>query len=244
VAVLVIAGSDSSGGAGMQRDLQVTAELGEDALAVVTAVTAQSAARVHHVHRVPEEAVAAQLDASLAAPQLLSIKIGMLGTEAIALLVSDRLAHTTLPIVLDPVLASSSGSALIDAGGQKLLLDKLAPKATLVTPNLPEVALLLGAREATSQEEARSQALEFQQLVGCAVLLKGGHLPGPHATDHLVCEGEVTVITSPRVQNSMRGTGCALSTAIAVYLGQGKSLVQATRLAKEVVTDKIRRASR
>ena len=144
-AVLVIAGSDSSGGAGLVRDVRTLARFGTRVLCAVTAVTVQSDSEVTAVHPVSTATVRAQIEAALATGRVGAIKIGMLATRAIALAVAACLPpREQVPIVLDPVLASSSGAALLDAGGREALRDNLVPRATLVTPNIPEAAALLG----------------------------------------------------------------------------------------------------
>jgi len=146
--VLVIAGSDSSGGAGLIRDVQVLSDLGVDSLCAITAVTAQSDSQVRAVHLMPAELVRAQISAALATRPVDAIKIGMLGNRAIVEAVAQCLpARTAIPIVLDPVLVSSSGGVLLDARGRTALLEKLLPQSTLVTPNVPEIAALLGSVE-------------------------------------------------------------------------------------------------
>src|SRR5215469_10141933 len=139
-AVLVIAATDSSGGAGLTRDVRVLSDFSVDALCVVTAVTAQSDQQVTAVHHVPPDVVRAQLTAALATRQVGAIKIGMLGTRATVEAVAEALPASDVPIVLDPVLVSSSGGVLLDDAGRAALIRLLMPRATLVTPNVPEVA--------------------------------------------------------------------------------------------------------
>jgi hydroxymethylpyrimidine/phosphomethylpyrimidine kinase len=244
-AVLVIAATDSSGGAGLTRDVRVLAEFGVDALCVVTAVTAQSDRRVAAVHHVPPEVIRAQIAAAIETRPVGAIKIGMLGdrptVEAVAASLAQNAPAAAVPIVVDPVLVSSSGGILLDAPGRAALLEKLLPLATLVTPNVPEVAALLG--EAVATDEARlvgqgQRLLEF----GCrAILLKGGHAPGEAAVDLLITPlpGSVQRITSRRVSGSSRGTGCALAAGIAAGLALGLPLLEACRRAKSYVLEKM-----
>ena len=153
-AVLLIGGSDSSGGAGLARDVRTLAHFGTRALCAVTAVTAQSDAQVTAVHLVPADIVRAQIEAAFATCRVDAVKIGMLGTRATVLAVAAGLAgHAGLPLVLDPVLASSSGRERLDAAGVAALREVLLPCATVVTPNIPEAAALLGTAPALTPEQ-------------------------------------------------------------------------------------------
>lgn len=233
--VLIIAGSDSSGGAGLQRDLRVLADHQVEARVAVTAVTAQSDDRVYTVHPVPPPVIAEQLRAA-AQSQIAAIKIGMLGgPQAVEAVVRGLEEFAPVPIVVDPVLASSSGSSLLSEDGRDALVKRLCPMASLLTPNLPEAALLLGEAPAGDALALGDQARRLSELCGCAVLLKGGHATDDEVTDHLVDGDTATAIEGRRIAATMRGTGCALSTAIAIYLGRGSSLVQACRAAKRQV---------
>ncbi|HEY6823344.1 MAG TPA: hydroxymethylpyrimidine/phosphomethylpyrimidine kinase, partial [Steroidobacteraceae bacterium] len=156
--VLVIAGSDSSGGAGVTRDVHTLTQLGVQARCVVTAVTAQSDASVYAVHVLPAELVRAQLAAACATGPVDAIKIGMLARRATVLAVCAAIPAGALPIVLDPVLASSSGGELLDAQGREALRTTMLPRATLLTPNIPEAAALLGRDCAHSEAELLQQA--------------------------------------------------------------------------------------
>jgi hydroxymethylpyrimidine/phosphomethylpyrimidine kinase len=362
--VLVIAATDSSGGAGLTRDVRVLTDFSVDALCVATAVTAQSDKRVLSVHHVPPDVVRAQLTAAFETRRVGAVKIGMLGTRATVEAVVELLlamagamateadavsgcdggiattdaatagggaaatnaatsgggaaatdaatasggtaatdaatagrgaatthaatasveahsspsipgrlsrllshgltTHATIPIVLDPVLVSSSGGVLLDARGRAALLEKLLPQATLVTPNVPEIAALLGEPVAANEVEWVNQARRLLEF-GCqAVLLKGGHATGEEAVDLLVTRAQtpqpnrrqpetrqpeagkpttpvgniiIERITSKRVPATSRGTGCALATAIAAGLASGHSLVEACRRAKRYVLE-------
>lgn len=235
--ILVIAGSDSSGGAGLQRDLSVLASQGVDAACVVTAVTAQSNSRVRSVHLLPPALIAEQFAAATEEP-VDAIKIGMLGSRACVQTIAEALASVpTIPVVLDPVLASSSGRALLEPGAIDLLRESLCPRATLVTPNLGEAALLLGTDRARTDEDCARQATELAHRLHAAVLLKGGHATGELATDLLAREDATTVaLSSPRLAASMRGTGCALASLIAAALARGLGLEEACREGKSGVT--------
>ena len=234
-AVLVIAASDSSGGAGLTRDVRVLSDFSVHALCVVTAVTAQSDRQVTAIHHVPPDIVRAQLTAALATRQAGAIKIGMLGTRATVEAVAQGLPTSAVPIVLDPVLVSSSGNVLLDDEGRRALIRLLLPRATVVTPNVPEAAALLG--EPLARDEA-GLLRQGQRLLECGsqvILLKGGHSEGAEAVDLLISAAGVRRITSKRVSGSSRGTGCALASAIAAGLAKDKPLATACADAKTYV---------
>jgi hydroxymethylpyrimidine/phosphomethylpyrimidine kinase len=236
-AVLVIAGSDSSGGAGLIRDVQVLNAFGVDSLCAITAVTAQSDSQVCAVQLVPPEHVRAQISAALSTRSIGAIKIGMLGNRAIVAAVVQSLPScTTVPIVLDPVLCSSSGAALLDADGRQAMRRDLLPRVTVLTPNLPEAAALLDETVAVDEEGQARQALQLRALGPEAVLVKGGHAAGPEAVDLLVTGGNsMHRMTSERLNASCRGTGCALASGIAAGLARGLSLHAACAQSKRYV---------
>jgi len=238
-AVLVIAGSDSSGGAGLVQDVRTLARCGAQVLCAVTAVTVQSDSRVTAVHPVPPDTVRAQIEAALATGRVGAIKIGMLATRAIALTVAACLPpREQVPIVLDPVLASSSGAALLDAAGREALRDNLVPRATLVTPNIPEAAALLGTEPAASEEELLRQAHAWLALGPAAVLIKGGHGSASEAVDLLLSAGRSPRrLIAPRIAKTQRGTGCALASGIAAGLAAGLELGDACGRAKRHVLE-------
>jgi hydroxymethylpyrimidine/phosphomethylpyrimidine kinase len=238
-AVLVIAGSDSSGGAGITRDVRTLALLGTGALCAVTAVTAQSDARVSAVHLVPPELVGAQITAALATGRVAAIKIGMLGTRATVLAVAASLPpRNRVPLVLDPVLAASSGGELLDAAGREALLEMLLPRATVLTPNIPEAAMLLGAQPASGDAQLLQQGEALLALGAEHVLLKGGHGSGAEATDVLLTAGgPLQRFCAPRVAGTRRGTGCALAAALAAGLAGGLDIGAACARAKRHVTE-------
>jgi hydroxymethylpyrimidine/phosphomethylpyrimidine kinase len=235
--VLLIAGSDSSGGAGLARDVGTLTRLDTRALCVVTAVTAQSDAEVTAVHVVPAEVVRAQISAALATRRPEAVKIGMLATAETVRAVSAALPAAVLPTVLDPVLASSSGAELLDSAGRAELCATLLPRVTLLTPNIPEAAALLGSRIARREADLLEQAAALLALGPQAVLLKGGHGEGPEASDLLLAAGAPPHwLRAPRASTARRGTGCALSSAIAAGLAAGLPLTAACERAKEHVT--------
>jgi len=235
--VLVIAGSDSSGGAGLVRDVQTLTRFETRAVCVVTAVTAQSDAHFTARHVVPASLVRAQMTAALTTRRVDAIKVGMLATRATVLAVAETLPASAPPIVLDPVLASSSGGELLDAGGCSAMCATLLPRTTLLTPNIAEAAALLGARSARSEQELLQQAAALLELGPQAVLLKGGHGDGAEAADLLLAaHAAPRWLRTPRVSAARRGTGCALSAAIAAGLAAGLEVAAACERAKQHVT--------
>jgi len=238
--VLAIAGWDSSGGAGMSRDLRVLAECGVAAVGAITAVTAQSDAHVLSIQHVRPEIVRDQISAALATGTVRAIKIGMLGPRAIVEAVAGSLpSRAAIPIVLDPVRAASSGRALLDEEGWDAMRELLLPGVTLVTPNIPEAIALTGEDAVAIDDETPVIACARQILAlgPAAVLLKGGHAAGSESVDMLVNgSGDVTCLRARRLKATLRGTGCALSSAIAAGLARGLALAEACRLAKDYVS--------
>ena len=241
--VLVIAGSDSSGGAGVTRDVRTLTQLGIQARCVLTAVTAQSDVRLYAAQVMPPELVRAQLAAACASGRIDALKIGMLATAATVHAVCAGLPQGALPIVLDPVLASSSGGELLDRQGREALCTALLPRVTLLTPNIPEAATLLGSSPAQSEMELLQQARALLALGPEAVLLKGGHRSGPEATDLLLMSDAVPRwLRAPRISTERRGTGCALAAAIAAGLATGLDLETACAHAKQHLTQSLQQA--
>jgi hydroxymethylpyrimidine/phosphomethylpyrimidine kinase len=237
--VLVIAGSDSSGGAGIARDLATLADLKVRALCAVTAVTVQSAERVLAVHPLGAALVREQIRSAIACGAPAAIKIGMLANEDIVHAVRAALP-AGVPVVLDPVLAASSGGELLDAAG-RAALPRLLPRVTLLTPNIPEAARLLAVTPADDEEARLAQAHALLALGPEAVLLKGGHAQGSEAVDLLVTRADgVQRLRAPRRPGTRRGTGCALSSAVAAYLAQGLELAEACARGKHHVSELFR----
>lgn len=244
--VLVIAGSDSSGGAGLVRDLRTLRDMGVEASCAVTAVTAQSHSRVWAVHPVPAEVIRAQIRSALEACPVDAIKIGMLGTEAAVEAVAQSLPRDgRIPVVLDPVLRTSSGGVLLDEAGQRGMRERLFPLTTLLTPNIPEAAHLVGAAGAGAIDSPDTATLlEWaNRLIGAgpqAVLIKGGHASGVEAADLLAgADGTRRWLSSPRLAGGARGTGCALASGVAAGLALGKSLEEACWSARQYVLNLI-----
>ena len=235
--VLVVAGTDSSGGAGLVRDVATLAGLGVPVCAAVTAVTAQSDGRVWAVEAMPASIVASQMEAAFAGGTVAAVKIGMLADAGIAEAVAARLErHPGVPVVLDPVLCATSGGRLTDAAGLAVLCRRLLPLALLATPNRDELAALAGAPPAESEAEAMAQAARLLAAGAQNVLVKGGHMAGARGTDILCRQdgGRLRFEGSER-PGSVRGTGCALSSAIAGHLAKGADLPTALHAARAVV---------
>lgn len=226
---LTIAGSDSSGGAGIQADLKTFAAWGVYGMSAITAVTAQNTHQVRGVEVMSAAIVAAQIDAVLEDIGCDAIKIGMLANEEVVDMVADRLrVHAGPPVVLDPVMVAKSGAVLLAPEATRTLVSRLFPQATLVTPNVPEAESLLG-RSLPDLESRIAAARELAEQ-GTAVLLKGGHARGDEVEDVLALRDEVTVIRHPRLHtSSTHGTGCTLSSAIAANMAHGRELEVAVR---------------
>src|SRR3954453_1301074 len=232
--ILIIAGSDSGGGAGIQADIKTVTMLGGHAMTAVTAITAQNTVGVTGVHPVPAEMILAQIDAVVSDLGVDAVKIGMIGSAFAAEQVARRLVHLKssqpeLPIVFDPVMVATSGAPLADAA-TVAAFGKLMDVATLVTPNLPELQQL------TSEEDPVAAALHLVGQHGSAVLIKGGHEEGDALADALIEEDNMTSWQGQRIDTtSTHGTGCTLASAIAVFLAEGNSLADAVARAREFV---------
>ena len=234
---LTIAGSDSSGGAGIQADLKTFTALGVYGASVITALTAQNTMGVTGVHTVPPEFIEAQFDAVAIDLKIGAIKTGMLGDKATVLTIARLLTREKpRPLVVDPVMVATSGDILLGPDAIAAVRSSLIPLATLITPNVAEAAALLDMPLAQTDAEMVVQAQALMQF-GCrAVLLKGGHGSGDEAIDYLVTADELHRVTRPRIAtNNTHGTGCTLSAAIAAGLAQGLELFAAVRLAKDFV---------
>ena len=229
---LTIAGSDSGGGAGLQADLKTFSALGVYGASVVTAITAQNTRAVTAVEEVSPRLVAAQLAAVLDDIAVGAIKVGMLFSPAIIAAVAAGLAGTAVPIVVDPVMVAKSGDTLLQPPAVAALVDAILPRATLLTPNLPEAARLLGEPEADSPEQAAAQGRRLLALGPRAVLMKGGHAGGALCTDLLVTEAGTRRFEAPRIDTvNTHGTGCSLSSAVAAGLARGLPLEAAVAAA-------------
>jgi len=238
---LTIAGSDSSGGAGIQADLKTFSALEVYGASVITALTAQNTRGVEAVHVVPAEFVRAQMRAVAADLDVGAIKIGMLATSAVIQAVVEGLQDFPgVPVVLDPVMVAASGDVLLASDAVEALRSMLIPVASLVTPNLAEAASLLGQPQAGNEFEMAMQAAGLKEAGAKAVLIKGGHSDGPTAIDILLEGVEPLSFEAPRADTkNTHGTGCTLSAAIAAELAKGASLIEAVETAKAYVTEAI-----
>lgn len=239
---LTIAGSDSSGGAGIQADLKTFSALGVYGASVLTALTAQNTQGVQGVLSVPADFVTAQMTSVLDDLEVRAIKTGMLADTAIIRAVVTGLARLqqAIPLVVDPVMVATSGDLLLARDAVETMKSELLPRATLVTPNLPEAAALLGCAIAADEGEAQTQLKALTRLGAGAVLLKGGHGDGPEAVDLLAVDGVVHRLAAQRVTTrNTHGTGCTLSAAIAANLATGSRLLDAVTAAKAYVHEAI-----
>ncbi|PRY63713.1 hydroxymethylpyrimidine/phosphomethylpyrimidine kinase [Knoellia remsis] len=242
--VLSIAGSDPSGGAGIQADLKTFSALGAYGCAAITALTAQSTRGVTGVHVVPPEFVTAQVRTLVDDVALDSVKIGMLAdaaiVEAVGELLGDRLGA---PAVLDPVMVATSGDRLLDEDAVAAMRE-LVPRAAVITPNLHEAAVLLGTEVAADVAAMERQACQLVERLGARrVLLKGGHATGEDAVDVWFDGDRVELLRAPRVDTrNTHGTGCTLSSAVAALFPQRASWLEAARDAKDYLTGALRAA--
>jgi hydroxymethylpyrimidine/phosphomethylpyrimidine kinase len=244
--VLTIAGSDSGGGAGIQADLKTFSALGAFGASAITALTAQNTHGVTAVHAPPAEFITAQLDAVFGDLRIDAVKLGMLANADIVRAVAAALRrYRPAHVVLDTVMISKSGHALLLPDAVSALRDELLPLATLITPNLPEAAALLGQAEAADEDSMQRQAEALRALGARAVLLKGGHLSGDESPDWLFDENGRQRITGRRIATRhTHGTGCTLSAAITALLPRAGSLAAAVTEAKAYLGGALENADR
>jgi hydroxymethylpyrimidine/phosphomethylpyrimidine kinase len=242
---LTIAGSDSSGGAGIQADLKTFSALGVYGASVITALTAQNTLGVQGIFDTPAGFVRQQIGSVLDDLAVKAIKIGMLSVPATIEAVAEALTPFKGPVVLDPVMVAASGDSLLSQTAITTLKTLLIPRAHLLTPNLPEAARLLGVPAAKNEAEMEAQAQALLALGPAAVLVKGGHGEGDEAVDILVTREGTTRFAAPRIPSrNAHGTGCTLSSAIAAGLAQGMTLQGAVQGAKAYVHAAIAAADR
>jgi hydroxymethylpyrimidine/phosphomethylpyrimidine kinase len=243
---LTIAGSDSSGGAGIQADLKTFAAFGVYGASVITALTAQNTQGVRAIHPVPAAFVAAQMDAVFDDLDVKAVKIGMVAQLATIEAIAATLSRLTpAHVVLDPVMVATSGDRLLPSDAVSALLRDLFPLASLVTPNLPEAAALLGEPIATDAAAIANQGRRLMALGPQAVVIKGGHGEGAESVDYLCRGDEVIALAAPRIATrNTHGTGCSLSSAIAAGFARGETLEGAVRNAKTWITEAIAAADR
>jgi hydroxymethylpyrimidine/phosphomethylpyrimidine kinase len=236
---LSIAGSDPSGGAGIQADLKTFHQFGVYGEAVVTLLTVQNTTGVSRVEVLDPGLVLAQLEAAVSDIPPQAAKTGALGNARVVEAVAEAAAGFRFPLVVDPVMISKHGAPLIGKDAHEALLARLLPRAALITPNLAEAAALTGIA-VDSLETMREAALRLNQLTGAAVLVKGGHLAGS-AVDILLLDEYFHELEAPRIETAhTHGTGCTYSAAITAGLASGAALLEAVSAAKEFVSEAIR----
>lgn len=241
--VLTIAGSDSGGGAGIQADLKTFSAIGCYGMSVITALTAQNTQGVTSIHAVPSSFAGEQMEAVFSDMGTDAVKIGMLYSAELIKVVAEQLTkHDAAKIVLDPVMIAQSGDKLVQDDAIEAIKKYLMPLADVVTPNLPEAAVLLG-RELSRIEDVPEAARELADYGSKAILIKGGHLKDASSTDflYLAREDRFVQMEGERIETvNNHGTGCTLSSAIASYLAKGNSIEEAVRKAKIYISETIR----
>ena len=244
--VLTIAGSDSSGGAGIQADIKTISAMGSFAASAITSVTAQNTQGVQAIHPVPTEVVTEQIVSVMEDLHPQSIKIGMVCDAEIARVIAQQLIkYKPANVVYDPVMVATSGSKLMTDDTIQTIREQLIPQATVITPNLHEARILL-EREVNTVEDMKEGAKELGEKYGCSVLIKGGHLDGDAMCDvfYNAKTQAIELFTAPHIESSnLHGTGCTLSSAIATQLAQGKDLSTAIGEAKHYVFEAIKAAA-
>lgn len=239
--VLIIAGSDSGGGAGIQGDIKTVTCLGGYASTAITALTAQNTQGVFGIHAVPDAFIAQQIDLVLSDIGADAIKTGMLHSASVIDVIVKHVPKD-IPLIVDTVMVAKGGSALLETSAIDALKSKLIPRARIITPNIPEAELLL-ARKIPNVEAMEQAAHDLMKLGSHAVLLKGGHLDGTEVTDILIENGVATRYSSSRiVTQHTHGTGCTLASAIATGVAAGKPLEMAVRAAREYVQSALKAA--
>ena len=236
---LTIAGSDSGGGAGIQADIKTFSSLGVFGASAITAITAQNTQGVRGIQAISPEILRGQIEAILEDFIVDAVKIGMLHNKDAVKVVSETLpSFQQTSIILDPVMISTSGSKLLEDDAIRTIMDELFPKATLLTPNIPETEYLSGIK-INNEADILLAARKLQEKGSNALLIKGGHIPGVETVDRLfINENNPICLVSPTVETfNTHGTGCTLSSAIAAYMALGHSLVEAVRLAKEYMNN-------
>ena len=237
---LTIAGSDSGGGAGGQADLKTFAALDVHGVSAITCVTAQNPRRVSRVEACSPKMVRAQIEAVFGELPPRAAKTGMLFSAAIIREVARAFREKPCPLVVDPVMFSTSGARLLQPDAVRVLTSQLFPLAALVTPNLPEAESLLGI-SIREPEDLRRAARALHERFGCAALVKGGHLPGTRECIDIFFDGRAEwLFSGPRVRGvETHGTGCTVSAAVVAHLAQGFAMTEAIRLAKEFISTAI-----
>ncbi len=234
---VTVAGSDSGGGAGIQADLKTFSALGVYGASIITALTAQNTREVRAIHDVPADFIASQFETVLDDLVVDAVKIGMLSQPDVIRTVADCLArYSVRNVVLDPVMVAKSGDKLLADTAVEVLREMLLPVADLITPNMPEAAVLLGRTEDEVAADPEAAGRDLLRLGAKAVLLKGGHGKGPDSTDLLLSEDTILELTSPRIPTrNTHGTGCTLSSAIAAGLAKDMDVTSAVRIGKAYI---------
>jgi len=233
--VLIIAGSDPSGGAGIQADIKTVTALGGYAMTAITALTVQNTLGVTDVFDAPASIVRAQIRACLSDIGADAVKTGMLASAELVELTAEEVSHARAPLVADPVMIAKGGASLIADAAVEALISSLLPLAAIITPNAPEAARLTGVDVENADGQMRA-AEALLRLGAGAALVKGGHIEGDLVRDVLAWEGGVRIFESPRIHTQhTHGTGCTLASAIAVGLGAGKTLPDAVEAARAYV---------
>ena len=243
---LTIAGSDTIAGAGIQADLKTFAALGVYGTTAITALTAQNTKGVSAINEAPADFVKRQIDAVMSDLPVAAVKIGMTASQPIIEVIAERLSHWQAKnVVLDPVMIATSGDRLLADGAIEAMRTTLMPRATLVTPNLPEAAALLDEKVVLTEDDIADQGRRILKFGVPAVLIKGGHGEGPSSIDYLITANGVVSFAAPRIDTkNVHGTGCTLSSAIAAGLAKGEGLEAAIGQAKDYVSAAIANADR
>ena len=235
--VLIIAGSDSGGGAGIQADIKSVSALGGFAVTAITALTAQNTLGVHAIHPVDSDFIAQQMAVVLDDIGADCLKTGMLHNEEVIGVVADMIADKAagIPLVADPVMVAKGGASLLDDAAHSALIERIVPLAAVLTPNAPEAAVLTGI-DVTDEASQQAAGEALRDMGASAVLVKGGHIEGPQIVDLLVTGDRVMRFESPRIETPhTHGTGCTLASAIAAGLAQGMELPAAVARARNYV---------
>lgn len=240
--VLIVAGSDSGGGAGIQADIKAVTALGGFAATAITALTAQNTLGVHGIQEVPIDFVQQQIDVVLDDIGADAIKTGMLHRVEVIEAVAESLSGSDAPLVADPVMVAKGGARLLDQGATEAVISTLLPMAALITPNIPE-AEVLAAMEISDVDSMKRAAEKLLTMGPGAVLLKGGHLTGDRLTDLLLTDAGFEVFEGDRIDTKhTHGTGCTTASALAAGLAQGMGLTDAFARARAYVQEAIRTA--
>lgn len=238
--VLTIAGSDSGGGAGIQADLKTFSALGVYGASVITALTAQNTNEVRGVFPVTPDFIRLQLETVFDDIEIKAVKTGMLGSADVVSEVAKDLRRRDILLVVDPVMISKSGNALLQADAVTTVIEQLFPLAELITPNLPEAAAILKMEEPGSLEGMQEMARLLHRLGPANVLLKGGHLMGEECPDIFFDGDQFQIFQQVRINTqNTHGTGCSLASAVTAYLAKGESVTEAVSHAKQYITSAI-----